>query len=283
MLSGLAHVHAHGYVHLDVKPSNVVYDHINSTFVIIDFGLARKRGPSGTRVGGTWGYRGPEHVLGSCCALPSSDLWSLGIMVLHVLHGQAILAIPRPGDRSTAAELERACAVCGERALMALAAQLGVRWPPEDARGARTGERVEQVFAPSERVIAIDREHDYIRSLAEALLAPHPAQRIQAASALDELRAFRSNARAVPPVRTSYEALVDAIDRPAPDALPAAPLGPTQQRSARVPRSAALGAAGRAGRGAAWSKRATGGGGLDLEFERSHSACNHVFNHTASY
>jgi serine/threonine-protein kinase len=95
-------VHAHGLVHRDIKPSNIAYDRAQDTYVLIDFGLASARGPlGGDGAGGTWGYRGPEHVLGSCCALPSTDLWAFGMVVLGVLRGEATPPIPPACQRST--------------------------------------------------------------------------------------------------------------------------------------------------------------------------------------
>ncbi|MBZ5589496.1 MAG: serine/threonine protein kinase, partial [Acidobacteriia bacterium] len=64
---GLAHAHAHGIVHRDIKPGNLMLAR-DGTVKIVDFGLAmltgKPRVSSDGQVAGTAAYMSPEQVLG---------------------------------------------------------------------------------------------------------------------------------------------------------------------------------------------------------------------------
>ena len=109
VLSALAHVHATGWVHGDVKPGNVLVEPTREgegggggglRYVVTDFGLAGPEGASG-RLGtfaGSLPYVAPEAVLG----FPldgRADLYGLGLLLYHVLTGEL------PGPVGDPAEL----------------------------------------------------------------------------------------------------------------------------------------------------------------------------------
>ncbi|MEV4946506.1 serine/threonine-protein kinase [Streptomyces sp. NPDC053755] len=87
--SALDHVHAHGIIHHDVKPSNVLLSEKGSPH-LADFGLSRTvhdqtHSASDTLVG-TLAYMAPEQFLGQG-ASTASDIYALGITLLEALTG----------------------------------------------------------------------------------------------------------------------------------------------------------------------------------------------------
>jgi eukaryotic-like serine/threonine-protein kinase len=93
----LAFAHAHGLVHRDVKPQNVLLDHAGDAKVT-DFGIARsldvERGFTQTgTVLGTSNYLSPEQAAGSPVT-PATDIYSLGVVLYELLAGE----VPFHGD-----------------------------------------------------------------------------------------------------------------------------------------------------------------------------------------
>ncbi|MFI9590705.1 serine/threonine-protein kinase [Nonomuraea sp. NPDC052265] len=89
VLSALEVAHAHGILHQDVKPGNILLD-ADGSAMLTDFGIAVPMGGQGDGVGsgGSPGYMAPER-LNEQAAGPASDLWSLGASLYTAVEGRA--------------------------------------------------------------------------------------------------------------------------------------------------------------------------------------------------
>ncbi|WP_326626324.1 serine/threonine protein kinase [Nonomuraea fuscirosea] len=89
VLSALEVAHAHGMLHQDVKPANILLD-ADGSAMLTDFGIATPMGGRGDRFGsaGSPGYMAPER-LNEQPSGPSSDLWSLGASLYTAVEGRA--------------------------------------------------------------------------------------------------------------------------------------------------------------------------------------------------
>lgn len=88
----VAHLHAHGWVHGDVGPANLLVDDRDRSapghVVLCDFGVARRAGVGGP-VQGTHAYMAPEQVRGEAWT-PATDVFALGVVLWELLEGKRL-------------------------------------------------------------------------------------------------------------------------------------------------------------------------------------------------
>jgi hypothetical protein len=133
VLEGLAHAHAHGIVHRDVKPANVLLVEGRGMSVkLFDFGLALMDEEQGLTahgdIPGTLAYISPERLRGEAAG-PPADVWAVGVLLWEALAGfhpfwsgtliDTAKAIARgaPSLREQRPDLPRQIVACVDRAL----------------------------------------------------------------------------------------------------------------------------------------------------------------------
>jgi transcriptional regulator with GAF, ATPase, and Fis domain/tRNA A-37 threonylcarbamoyl transferase component Bud32/predicted negative regulator of RcsB-dependent stress response len=86
-LDALASIHSEGYVHNDIKPSNLMVAPKKSGLVVMDFGFAEPQSKLTAEVKGTLGYLAPEALKGSEVD-GRADLYSLGSVLYELACGR---------------------------------------------------------------------------------------------------------------------------------------------------------------------------------------------------
>lgn len=89
----LACCHQHGICHRDVKPENIVVQQ-DYTAKLVDFGCACPRFELGSsQCVGSMPFIAPEFLSGTASDGAPADVWSLGVVLLEMLHGLRALSI----------------------------------------------------------------------------------------------------------------------------------------------------------------------------------------------
>lgn len=95
---GLAHMHSRGFVHADIKPTNILVTEENEVKVI-DLGQACPIGTIKKRIQGTPGYMAPEQAHRREIG-PRTDVYNLGATMYWILVGEVIpTALPPKDER----------------------------------------------------------------------------------------------------------------------------------------------------------------------------------------
>lgn len=94
VLRALESLHDLGFVHCDVKPSNIMIDRLGYT-KLIDYGRANTINEKLSFLLGTPLFMAPEMHRREM-ALPQSDIYAVGLVGLEMLRGQPLIAGPTP-------------------------------------------------------------------------------------------------------------------------------------------------------------------------------------------
>jgi eukaryotic-like serine/threonine-protein kinase len=84
LCSAIRYLHGHGWLHLDLKPSNVIAECGRAK--LIDLSVARSPGPAHGGIG-TFFYMAPEQVRGGELG-PAADVWGIGTVLFEAATGE---------------------------------------------------------------------------------------------------------------------------------------------------------------------------------------------------
>jgi len=84
LASAVRYLHAHGWLHLDLKPSNVIAECGRAK--LIDLSIARPPGPAHAGIG-TFYYKSPEQIRGGELG-PAADVWGIGAALFEAATGE---------------------------------------------------------------------------------------------------------------------------------------------------------------------------------------------------
>lgn len=92
LCSATAYLHQHGWLHLDLKPSNIVCE--SGMAKVLDLSVTRRPGRARPGVG-THGYMSPEQIDGRPLST-AADVWGIGIVMFEAATG--LLPFEDPDD-----------------------------------------------------------------------------------------------------------------------------------------------------------------------------------------
>ncbi len=150
----LDHAHAHGVVHRDVKPDNILIERGSGRALVSDFGIARLAEPgveraSGDQVMGTPRWMSPEQATGDAVDA-RSDIYALGLTAFYALSGR------HPFESSSLVELR-------QRQLLDAAPRLAVACPGAPHALALAVDRA-LMLEPGERFQSADEMSEALRT-----------------------------------------------------------------------------------------------------------------------
>jgi serine/threonine protein kinase len=103
LCSAIRYLHDHGYLHLDLKPSNIIAE--GGRARVIDLSLARRPGRR-TRGGrGTSTHMSPEQARGGELTT-AADVWGVGLVLYEAVTGHRPFDDPRTGSTSARSYLQ---------------------------------------------------------------------------------------------------------------------------------------------------------------------------------
>jgi serine/threonine protein kinase len=100
--SAIRYLHAHGWLHLDLKPSNVISECGRAK--LIDLSVARPPGAAHGGIG-TLYYMAPEQVRGGELG-PAADVWGIGAVLFEAATGEPAFDDPNADELDDTGNLE---------------------------------------------------------------------------------------------------------------------------------------------------------------------------------
>lgn len=98
VLAGLAHIHLTGYIHFDVKPSNVLFSKTDRPMVA-DFGQSRAISPIGVvTVPPLYMSAQPPETISTGVATTVADIYHTGLLMYRALNGDIFYTSQIPAD-----------------------------------------------------------------------------------------------------------------------------------------------------------------------------------------
>jgi serine/threonine protein kinase len=174
--AAVAYLHRHGFLHLDVKPDNVVAEAARAK--VIDLSLSRPPGqaPSGI---GTWCYLAPEQALGGDLG-PAADVWGIGATLFEAGSGEPAFDDPDDGSASWSSMDETSVSsTAGERP----------SWETGGGEDPWEGD-YPQLDRPAPALATVSGQPPALCELVDACLAPTPEARPTVAVLMARLEAI---------------------------------------------------------------------------------------------
>ncbi len=95
VLAGLSRIHATGFLHLDLKPANVLFDDDDRP-LITDFGQSRTMSATGTvNYPPMYKWTMPPEVWTSHAATRESDIYQMGVLLYRIVNGDMIYKLQK--------------------------------------------------------------------------------------------------------------------------------------------------------------------------------------------